>query len=441
VSLLAPASLALLLALAGSLAGPRLFGAREGRAYRLALALAAGAVLGHLLLNLWSALGVPWTRASVLAPLAAVAVAGAAVAWGGRRRPPDVGRSHPGWGDALAALALLAFGGAAYRLWIVTPDFIYHWGIKGHRYYLARGIDYDFLTRSWNWIIHPDYPNLVPELYAATALVLGRFSEEAMMVWSAIWFAALVAAARETVARGGLDSRLQQAAVAAVALAAAQAGIGYLMAGGADWLLAFALLAALPPLLDPGARHADLQVGALAAFAAAAKVEGVVLGGLLVLVHGVTRWRTVGRPRPAALAALALPGLLVVGPWLWTVLRLALVGKYNVGPLDSDRLGVVAASLWAAMNDRAWHGLSWTLLLLPWLLRNRRTRPAAVIVALQIGFYLYTYFTARVDVALLIATSWPRLLLHVIPSVLVLAALAWGGNDPVETARVPEPAV
>jgi hypothetical protein len=123
------------------------------------------------------------------------------------------------------------------------------------------------------------------------------------------------------------------------------------------------------------------------------------------------------------------------------VLRLALVGKYNVGPLDSDRLGVVAASLWAAMNDRAWHGLSWTLLLLPWLLRNRRTRPAAVIVALQIGFYLYTYFTARVDVALLIATSWPRLLLHVIPSVLVLAALAWGGNDPVETARVPEPAV
>jgi hypothetical protein len=440
VSLLAAASLALLLALAGSLAGARLYGVREGRAYRLALALAAGTVLGHLLLNLWSALGVPWTRASVLAPLAAVAAAGAAVGRARRLEPPAPERPRPGWGDALAALALLAFAGAAHRLWIVTPDFIYHWGIKGHRYFLARGIDYDFLTRSWNWITHPDYPNLVPELYAATAIVLGRFSEPAMMLWSAVWFAAMVAAARESVARGALDPRLQQAAVAAVALAAAQAGIGYLMAGGADWLLAFALVAALPPLLDPGARHADLQIGALAAFAAAAKVEGVTLGGFLVIVHGVRRWRVAGRPRPAALAALALPGLLVVGPWLWTVLRLSLVGKYNVGPFDPDRLGVVAQSLWTAMNDRAWHGLAWTLLLLPLLLRNRRTRAAAVVVALQLGFYLYTYFTARVDVPLLIATSWPRLLLHVVPTLVVLAALAWGGG-PSERAGASEPAV
>jgi hypothetical protein len=63
-----------------------------------------------------------------------------------------------------------------------------------------------------------------------------------------------------------------------------------------------------------------------------------------------------------------------------------------------------------------------------------------MVVALQLGFYLYTYFTARVDVPLLIATSWPRLLLHVVPTLVVLSALAWGGG-PSERAGASEPAV
>ena len=430
---LVPVALAVLLALGGTLAGSRLFGPRDGRGYRLALALAAGSLIAHLLLTLWTVLAVPWTRGTVLLPLAALAAGGARWA---RRGTPGPERPRPGWGDALAALALVTFGGVALRLWITTPDFVYHWGIKGHRYFLAGGIDYDFLTRPWNWIVHPDYPNLLPELYASTALLLGGFAEPAMMLWSAIWFAALLVVVREAVARCASDLRLQQAVVAVVALAAAQAGIGHLMAGGADWLVAFALVAALPPLLDPGGREEDLQVGALAAFAAASKVEGVALGAFLVLVHGVGRWRSGGRPRPWALAALTLPGLLVVGPWLWAVEHYGLLGEYNVGRFEPERLGVVAAGLWKAMNGRGWHGLSWALLLLPFVLWRRRTRAAAAVILLQLGFYLYTYFSARVDVAFLIATSWPRLLLHLLPALLVLAAVAWGGNGGREPPEI-----
>src|SRR5262249_9080761 len=68
-----------------------------------------------------------------------------------------------GWGDALALFALAVFTAFALSGWIAMPDFVYHWGLKGHRFYLARGVDYPFLAHRWSWAIHPDYPNLVPE--------------------------------------------------------------------------------------------------------------------------------------------------------------------------------------------------------------------------------------------------------------------------------------
>jgi hypothetical protein len=330
---------------------------------------------------------------------------------------------------ALAAAALAVFCGLAWRLWITTPDFVLHWGLKGHRYFLAGGVDYEYLARPWNWVTHPDYPHLLPELYAATALLLGRFSEPAMLLWSGIWLAATLAAAREAARRGGAGPDLQAAVLAVVALVTVLAGIGHLMAGGADWLLAFVAVAALVPLLDPAGAEADLQVGLLAALAAASKVEGVALGGFLVAVHFVVRWRTGWRPGGRALASLALPGVVVVGAWLWGVWRWELLGEYNLGAFAPQRLPQVAAALWQAMNARAWHGVSWTLVaLLALALGARRTRPAAVVLLLQLLVYLYAYFSARVDVALLVATSWARLLLHLLPAAIVLGGVALGGK-------------
>src|SRR6185295_14291628 len=147
------------------------------------------------------------------------------------------------------------------------------WGIKGERFHLARGVDYRFLTESWNGILHPDYPNLLPELYAVTALAGRGFHAEAMMLWSIVWMVLALLSAREALARGGADRFARQATVALLALITAAFGIGNLTAGGADGMIALALLAALPALLAPVGPVSDLQIGVVAAFAAAAKTE------------------------------------------------------------------------------------------------------------------------------------------------------------------------
>ncbi|HEV7786574.1 MAG TPA: hypothetical protein VGQ28_14605, partial [Thermoanaerobaculia bacterium] len=61
--------------------------------------------------------------------------------WGGRERGRGEGPGwgNLGWGDALALFALAVFAALALSGWIAMPDYVYHWGLKGHRFYLARG--------------------------------------------------------------------------------------------------------------------------------------------------------------------------------------------------------------------------------------------------------------------------------------------------------------
>jgi len=195
------------------------------------------------------------------------------------------GRGKFAWGDALALFALAVFTALALSGWIVMPDYIYHWGFKGYRFYLARGVDYPFLAHVWNWSIHPEYPNLVPEMFAVTALLAGSFEVPAMMFGTAVLFALFVAACREGLRQGGAPPFVQQAGTALVALSSAAFGIGYIMAGAADWYLALAFAAAVPPLLRPPDRTGDLQIAVIAAFAAGSKLEGVPLAGFLVAVQ------------------------------------------------------------------------------------------------------------------------------------------------------------
>src|SRR5258708_39560229 len=92
------------------------------------------------------------------------------------------------------------------------------------------------------------------------------------------------------------------------------------MAGGADWLPALALVAAIPALSRPPGTAGDLQIGVAAAFAAASKVEGVMLAGLLILAQlarrpAENRWLGISR-----LLRLGLLPALVILPW-WLQVR------------------------------------------------------------------------------------------------------------------------
>ncbi|HEV8581201.1 MAG TPA: hypothetical protein VGX68_19215 [Thermoanaerobaculia bacterium] len=422
-ALLAASVLPILLGLLGSRLSP-LAAPGDGALYRATLYVLGGAVVLHLVLTLLDFAGVPWSLA-LLAALGAALFLGA---WRLLPRNPQRSRlpSDLGWGDGLAFFVLVAFTLVALTGWIAIPDFIYHWGLKGHRYDLGRGVDYAFLGRSWNFLLHPDYPNLAPELFAVTAMLAGGFEVPAMMLGTGVFFALLLAAAREGLRQGGADRFTRQAGLAVVALSAGAFGMGHRMAGAADWMMALALAAVLPPLLRPPDRAGDWQIGIAAAFAAAAKEEGVPLAAILVSVQLGRRVWAERRLAPAAAARTALPAAAVILPWLGRTVHHHLFQPFNSGPFRLARAGEILAAVMEAMSTRAWHGFAAAALLPPLLLLLRRTRAFAAVATLQLLFYVYVYFTIRLDdLRFFILANFARLAFHLVPASLVAALLAW----------------
>lgn len=458
---LVAAAAALGRALTAAVAGPAAWGSEEpGRGGRARLLLrgsawgwACDAVGGlaalHLLMLLLDLAGVRWTRVSLPAAWLLALAAAAAVA---RRRrgleaPPGIGPAgRLGGGDLLAAAVCALHAGLAWSLWIAIPDFVYHWGVKGRRYHLAGGIDRGFLADPLHLAQHPDYPNLLPDLYAAAAVIAGRFDARAMMLFSALALALLAAAAREPWRRLGTAAAGRQVGIVAVVAAAAAFGIGYRLAGGGDWNLALALVLALPPLMAPAAPDGaggpyggaatadDLRLGFAAAFAAGSKVEGVPLAAILVALHLARRARVGGpgwllRSAPAA----ALPALLVIVPWLAANLRYGLfAANYPGGGVEPGRAAAVGAAVAEAFATREWHGLAWLLPpLVVALALSRRTRPVALAVALQLAVYLWVYLASPLEPRFYVLSSFPRLLFHLLPATLVaaVAVVSYGSSS------------
>lgn len=377
----------------------------------------AGAVLFHLLLTVYDFVGIPWTRLSVLVPLLGLAALGLRA-----KREPSSLPQEPGWGDGAALFALAAFGLLASTLWITTPDFTYHWGIKGNRFFLTHGVDYAWLAREWNWVLHPDYPNLLPELFAGSALLAGRFDPPAQMLWSTLCFGLLLVSGREALK---LAPRwLAQAGLAATALALAAFGFGHRMAGAADWMPALALVAAMPALLRPADREGDIEVGIAAAFAAASKIEGMPLAAFLVGVHFVRR-----RPDLKAILWLVLPTAAVSISWAVRTFGHGLYQKFNTGSFDPSRAPVILQGLADATVGASWHGVPVVLLILPFLLVLRRTRPVAAVAGLQLLFYLWIYFSAPLDTEFQVISSFPRLAMHLVPAVILVGVVGLKGKE------------
>jgi hypothetical protein len=440
------------LALLGARWSSAIAGDGDGALQRLVLASMAGWLTLHLLLTALELCGIRWTLPAILATAAVLAVAARrlpapaplpGMAARRRRLPSDYG-----WGDGLALAALLVYTACALSLWITIPDFVYHWGIKGERYFLAGGVDYAFLASPANWVLHPDYPNLLPELFAVSALVARRWSEPAMMLWSPICLALLLAAAREALRRAGVSRFMGQAALATLAMALAAYGIGAPSAGGADWLIVLALGAALPPLLAPPDARGAAQVGLIAAVAAAAKIEGVALAGALLGVYAVrllaaARASGPAPPRAAALRtvlALGLPSAAVVLPWLALVRHYHLFLPFNAGPLVPARLPQVLAQLGETLPAPPWHGFAYALALVPLLGLDRRLRAVVAVVCLQALFYLYVFLSVRIDPLVLIQASLSRLVMHLLPAVLVGIAIALERGQPPQALPGGSPA-
>jgi hypothetical protein len=384
----------------------------EAAGGRAVTAFVAGMLGLHLWLTLVQALGVRWT-AWTIAAIALPALA----AWLLLPRPvPPPRKRRLGWPDVLPVLAIAIFAFAAFHLWILFPDVIFHWGIKGQRYALAGGVDWTFLARPWNWRSHPDYPNLLPELYAASA-IFGGWRESAVMAWSVLFFALVVLAAREGLARCGVADRPRQLATAALAALVGAFAIANLLGGSADWLPALALLVAWPALVAPPSPKGDLRVSLAAALAAASKIEGVPLMAFLVATSLLRRllWRR-GLDWRALLRTAALPGL-VGGLWWLGCRRHGLFQPFETGALDLSRWSEVVPALASVMFSWGAWGAPLLLLAVPFLFFTRGQRGLAVVVSAQLAFCLYIYMSAPVDPAFSVKSSFARLTFHLWPAV------------------------
>jgi hypothetical protein len=426
LSVLALLALAATLVLLGSRFSGALAHPEDGASHRLVVYGIAGALVAHVLLTALDTLGLPWHPLLAAGLLTLLLI----LAHLFRPQPAAAARptSPPGWGDGLALFAWLVFTLTAWTLWTMTPDFVYHWGIKGVRYFLHGGVDYAWLAHPWNWAVHPDYPNLLPELEAVSALFAGRFEPRAQMLWSALFFLLMLAAAREGL-RSVADRWIAQALLAVVGLAAAMFGMGHQMAGAADWMIAGAFLAALPALLRPPDRAGDWQVGLAAGFAAAGKIEGAPFALLLAGTQLLRRLLAERRLDWGSALRLGLPAAAVGLPWLLRAVHHRLFLGSNSGPFDLARAEVILPALAEALQDPSWHGLSLLVLLGPALLLVRRTRPVAAVATLQLLFYLYVYFTAPVETEYYVLTSFSRLVFHLVPALLVAGGVALG-SDP-----------
>lgn len=394
--------------------------------------LVLGTLWGFVLLHLWlrglDLVGVPWSLGAYIFP---------ALAWwpGPRPRRDREAPAEPaarlgGWSpsDGVAIALIAVYTVFTQRLWNVHPDFVYHWGPKASRFFLADGIDHGYLAAPWNTHIHPDYPIFLPSLYALTGLVGRAFTAHAAVYWSVAFLSLSVLACRGALRDLQAPVWLVHGGLIVITSAATMFATGYLQAGGADWLITLAMVAGTGLLIAPPRAGQAWSIGAVAAFAAAAKIEGVPLAAFL-LVGFTIRLSTTGlRPAVvlrAALRASSLPAV-VIGLWLLRVARHGLFQASNTGPFDGQRLGLVLETLGSAWWTPNWHGMSAIVFLLPVLLIARTTRFAAALAALQGLTYLFIYLSTPVDPVALVLTTAPRLLFHLLPAIwlMIFVALA-----------------
>ena len=412
--LAAPLLLVLLVA-AGQLVAARLPGTRP---QRLVVGFVAGAVLLHATLSLFDVAGWRW-RLAVVLPLLLVVGALALATARGRATTPT---AKPGWGDGVALLAVLGFAALAHTGWIAIPDFIYHWGLKAHRFLLAGHVDYGYLAQPLGWVFHPDYPNLYPELLAVTAM-LGGWRESALLLWSPLLLALVAIAVREALVVESVAPFRRHAIVAFVVLGCGGFAIANLMAGAADWLLALALAAALPALLSPPSTAGDVQLGLCAALAAGAKQEGLVMAVALVGVQLGRRFWRGPRPGLASSAALLAPPALVIAYSWWRVAHHHLLQSYDKGLPTWDRLVVALSAVAKELVAPAWHGLALLVLALPLLLVVPRLRPFVAVAGLHVAAYLMSCAGQDTDTRLLVVTTFTRIVLQLFPATVAAGAI------------------
>lgn len=395
-----------------------------------AVDVALGLAALHTLLLALDLVDIRWTLGSIGLTVATMIALLAAIShrWSASSSHPDHSseeNSLPwGWGDLTLLAVVTWMFVVAHTGVATTPDFIYQWGIKGHRFYLAQGIDWGFLASPLGHAPSPDYPNLVPNLFALTSLLLGEFTAGAAALWTPILMLMIWGAVRRT-CRGAIISKgAGQALIAITALLIGMFATGYRLAGGADLNIACAALLSLAPLLRWRGPGDDLAVGAAAALAVGSKQEGLPLALVLLAVFTLVHRKRLGSAsatgRLLYFLRVIAPPLIVATPWLLQVVRYDLLGiTHPSGAVRWSEIPTVLSAVAASIQAEEWHGLGWLILLVPLLLISDRTRAVGLVLSLQATAYLAVYLRHPGElVEAYVLINAPRLVFHLVPAAL-----------------------
>lgn len=134
------------------------------RAARIASYIAAGIVTIAVEMFVFAVVGVRWNYALLLP------IVGTLVAWSRSRGGVATSRPRDRATLLIALAALLVVTATVLAGAATSFDLLLFWGVKGQRFSVAHTIDVAFLRDPQNRLMHPDYPPLVPLLYAWTML-------------------------------------------------------------------------------------------------------------------------------------------------------------------------------------------------------------------------------------------------------------------------------
>lgn len=345
---------------------------------RVSIAFTCGLTLIALLMYVESAMGIRWSALTLGIPFAVMAAlplrrlsAGNLTGW------------PRGYAIAFAGVSLMSIYAAASARMTIA-DLMYFWGPKAVHFFHERAIDVEFLRFPHYYLMHPDYPPLVPLTWAASSMIAGRFS-----YWGAVLTAPVLLIAGALTFRGFASPILgphKSAAFATLLLAVTTvATIAGSAAGGGDpYLLAFETTA-ISALTFSRGRGATVVAAIALAGAAFAKVEGAAFTAAVAMALVL-----VGRFRTAI--AVASPAILVVASWVGFARHHGLLDAYGRADRQLHLSNVGAVLRWSGQQ------LSYRSFYLPWIaalgpfVAARSFRPAILPLLVAFGSILYSLY-------------------------------------------------
>jgi hypothetical protein len=362
--------------------------------------------------------------------------------FGWRMRPKTFEPLEKKWLLSTLGLSLVGLVVWLSRLRTLGWDGLFNWEIKARIAFLNGGaIPLEFFsdpTRTWTL---QGYPLLLPLVEAWFYGWMGSADQGMIKLLFPLFFAAALGLIAIGVGKSG--GAAWQTAFAFLLIAAtplAIVGDGSASSGYADFPLAVFYLAAVVYLIEywvEGSERVLPLLGCLAAIPCWVKQEGSILWLCLVALAAI---KIIPRRQARWLPPLILPGLAVLIGWR------AFVG-FVKPPTGENFMPVTPATLWnnldraqviipaatsEMLNWKHW-GVLWPIVAvstLVLLIQDRRLAALAAAVIAPIALYCGIYFFSAWSVATHFNSSFPRLLIHVTPAAVMMAAIAAGHLAP-----------